>query len=219
MEDFHLNCQKPENHEDTNNSQYMLAHFVCKWLGTRQAPIAQQKLVEKHFAPKNEPIEIIETKVKTKDVKLGEGFEADPDWLKYVVFKVKNKSDRAITFLQIDLDFPETKLTAGAIMMHQLFFGQRSDFKFTLNNPPLYVKPNETIEISLEKEYDKIKALIEIKESSVENINKLTIRTSEIVFEGGTLYAGGMFFRRNPDPDSPQKWLRIPETQGALKSN
>ncbi len=196
----------------------LLTLYVSGWTHG-SAQIAQQKAVLKHFTPSNEPIDVTQIRVKAKAVKLGKEFDDGPDWLKHVTFRIKNKSDKVITFLQIDLDFPETEAVAGAIMMRQLFFGQRPDFKSTLRNPPLYLQPNETMEVSLEKEYGDIKALIELKYPSVENINKLTIRTSDIVFEDGTLYAGGMFFRRNPDPDSPQKWLRIPETQGALKSN
>ena len=187
----------------------LLTLYVSGWShGKRQ--IAQQKVVEKHFAPKNEPIEIIEPKVKTKDVKLGAGFEDESDWLKHVTFKVRNRSDKAITFLQINLDFPETKAT-GNIMMRQLFFGQRPDFKFTLDNPPLYLKPNEMMEISLASEYDNIKKLIELRQPPIENINKLTIRTDEIVFEDGTLYTGGAIFKRNPDSTSPRKWILVTE--------
>jgi hypothetical protein len=186
----------------------------------RQVAPQKEKAVLRHPGPKNEPIEITEIRAKTKAVKLGEVFEDESDWLKHLTYKVKNRSDKAITFLQIDLDFPETEATAGAIMMHQLFFGQRSDFRSTLNNQPLYIKPNETIEISLERAYDDIKTLIELRHPTVGVINKLTIRTSDVMFEDGALYASGMFYRRNPDPNSPQKWMPIDTyTQGLPKIN
>ena len=198
----------------------LLALSVSGWTYV-QPRVGQQKekVVLKHSAPANEPIEITETRVKTKAVKLGEAFETESDWLKNVTFKIKNRSDKAITFLQIDLDFPETKAAAGAIMMHQLFLGQRPDFKSTLKNQPFYLKPNETIEISLEPEFAEIKTLIELKEPSIEGINKLVIRTSDMMFEDGTLYAGGFFYRRNPDSNSPQKWVQIVDAQGAARDN
>ena len=177
----------------------------------------QEKVVVKHSAPLNEPIEIIETSVKAKAITLGVGFEAESDWLKYVTFKVKNRGDKAITFLQIDFDFPETKAVAGAMMMHQLLLGQRPDFKSTLKNPPLFIKPGETIEISLEAEHRNIKRLIEPKLPSVENINQLVIRTGEMTFEDGTLYSGGFLLRRNPDTSNWQKWLRIGDARVTWK--
>ncbi len=173
-----------------------------------------KKVVEKHFALQTDPIEVIQPKIKTKAVKLGEAFEGESDWLEYVIFKVKNKSDKPITFFQIDLDFPETKAT-GSIMMHQIFAGQRPDFKSTLNNPPLYLKPGETMEISLKSEYNDIKKHIEMRHPSVENINKLVVRTGDVVFEDGTLYSVGSFFKRNPDPNNPRKWVKVTEEQAA----
>ena len=200
-----------------------LCFFVLYGSGWTHAKsrIAQQneKTVSKHPAPRNEPLEIIDIRTQTKTVKLGEGFEDESDWLKHLTFKVKNKSDKAITFLQIDLDFPETEKTAGAIMMHQIFLGQRPDVKSTLRKPPLYIKPNETIEISLEPIYGDIKTLIELKHPSVEVINKLTIRTGDIMFEDATLYSGGLLHRRNPDPNSPRKWVEIDVDQPAPQSN
>lgn len=199
----------------------LLTLYVGGWSYSKsRTPRSQgnEKIVEKHFAPKNEPIEITEPKIKAKTIKLGEKFEDESDWLKYLTFKVKNRSDKPITFLQIDLDFPETK-TTGSIMMHQLFIGQRPDFRSTLNNPPLYLKPNETIEISLEPEYSAIKRLIELRQPSVENINKLIIRTSEVMFEDSTLYSGGGIFKRNPDATSPQKWILVTDEYGRRRDN
>lgn len=181
--------------------------------------LQQEKVVVKHAAPPNEPIEIIEPSVRTKAIKLGEGFEAEPEWLRYITFKVKNRSDKTITFLQIDLDFPETKESAGAIMMHQLFFGQRPDFKSTINRPALHLKPDEAMEISLEQVYDQIKTLIELKHPSIDVINKLVIRTNDMMFEDETLFSGGYYYRRNPDPSDRKKWIQIVEAQGAAGNN
>lgn len=94
-------------------------------------------------------------------------------------------------------------------MTRQLFFGQRPDFTWTLNNPILYLAPNEMKEISLEPEYRGIKKLIELRQLPIEKIKKVVIRTSETMFEDGTLYSGGFIYRRNPDPNSGKKWLKI----------
>lgn len=199
----------------------LLTIYVGGWSYSKSRilrPQDNKKVVEKHFAPNNEPIEIIEPKIKAKAVKLGEAFEDGSDWLKHNTFKVKNRSNKPITFLQIDLDFPETKAT-GSIMRHSLFIGRRPDFKSTLNNPPLYLKPSEALEISLEPEYSAIKRLIELRQPPVENINKLVIRTSEVMFEDGTLYFGGSIFKRNPDPNSPHKWVLITDEYGRRRDH
>jgi hypothetical protein len=196
----------------------LLTIFVSGWSYSEPSSQDNRKVVEKHWAPENEPTDITEPRIKARGIKLGETFEDESDWLKHLTFKVKNRSDRPITFFQIDLDFPETKAT-GNIMMHQLFIGRRSDFTSTRNNPPLYLKPNEAIEISLEPEYNAIKRLIELRGLPVESINKLGIRTSEAMFEDETLYHGGAIFKRNPDLNSPRKWLPISDGFGRPLNN
>ncbi len=104
-------------------------------------------------------------------------------------------------------------------MMHQLLVGQRPDFKSTLSNPSLYLKPDEAIEISLKPEFNSIKKLIEMRYPSVENINKLVVVTGDVVFEDGTLYSGGSIFRRNPDPNNPRKWVRVADEQVTPQNN
>lgn len=200
---------------------FVLTLYVSGWSYNNSKVSRMQdnkKVVEKHFALQTDPIEVIQPKIKTKAVKLGEAFEGESDWLEYTTFKIKNKSDRPITFFHIELDFPETKAT-GSIMMHQLLVGQRPDFKSSLNNPSLYLKPGETIEISLKSEHNEIKRLIEIKYPSVENINKLVVRTGDVMFEDGTLYSVGSFFKPNSDPNSPRKWVRVTEEQAAPHKN
>lgn len=207
----------------------LLTLYVSGWSSTKLRTLRSQdnkKVVEKHFAPKNEPIEITGPKIKAKDIKLGEKFEDESDWLKHLTFKIKNRSDKPITFFHIDLDFPETKAT-GSIVMHQLLIGQRPDFKSTLNKPPLYLKPNEEIEVSLEPEHDaikrltelSIKRLIELGQQPIENINRLVIRLGDVTFEDGTVFHNGNIFRRNPDPSNPNKWIKITDTQGTPQNN
>lgn len=194
--------------------------FVVGWLPPKpQISPQKEKSVLKSRGPANEPVEIVETKVRTKAAKLGEGFEDEDDWLRYVTIKIKNKSEKAITFLHIDFDFPETKAIMGGTLVHQILLGKREDFELTLRQPSLYLKPNETIDISLDKEFNAIKEAIEFKHPSIGSINQVVIRIGDIVFDDGILFSGGMLFRRNTDPDSPRKWVRIPDPQEQPHSN
>lgn len=187
--------------------------FLGSWSSGKPRTLDQKskgKVVSRHFALKNEPIEIAKVTVKAKDIRLDEDFEEEADWLKYLVFHVKNKSDKAIIFMQIDLDFPDTRKETGAIGVRQLLFGQRPDFASTFSNPILYLPPNEMTKISLEPEYGAIKKLIAQGQQPIENIKKVVIRTGEALFEDGTRYSGGYLYTRNPDPNSTKKWIRIP---------
>lgn len=190
---------------------FILSLYVTGWSSSKfrsLQPQANKKRVERHFAPKNVPIEIIEPKAKGKAITLGEDFEGESDWLRHLTFKVKNKSNKPITFFHLDLDLPETQAT-GPVMMHQLFFGQRSDFTATLSNRPLRLEPNGEIEVPLDSEFNSIKKLVEHRQGPVENISKLVIRIGEVMFEDGTLYSGGGIFKPNSDASSPHKWLKV----------
>ena len=199
----------------------LLTLYVSGWSSSGFRAVRSQdngKAVLKHFAPKNEPVEVTELKIKDRAIGLGETFKGDIEWLKDLAFKVKNKSNKPITFLQIDLDFPETKAT-GSIMMHQLFIGQSPDITRTRTNSPLHLKPNESLSISLVPEYSGIKKLIELRQPSVENINKVVIRLGEVMFEDETRYSGGSIFKRNSDSSSPRKWVLVPDTEAIPHKN
>lgn len=168
-----------------------------------------KRKVEKRHGALTEPIEIIEPSVKGVAITLGKEFDGQSDWIKNLRFKIRNKYTKAITFLGLDLDFPET-IATGPIMMHQLFIGQRVDLKFTQNHAPLSLQPNGEVEIRLEPEFQSIKLSIESRQGPVQNINNVVIRVREVMFEDGTLYTpGGNFWRPNPDPNSPHKWILI----------
>lgn len=199
----------------------VLTLYVSGWSSGKIKTSALQnheKSITKPFNRKNEPIELTDLKVRDKSINLNQAFNDEIDWLKNFSFKIKNKSNKAITYVQLDIDFPETKAT-GNIMMHQIFLGQREDFKFTLDNPPLYLQPNGSTDISLASRHDAIKRFIETRKSPIENINKIVIRVGEVMFEDGTLYTGGGLFRRNPDSNSSEKWIQIPNEQATPQSN
>ena len=199
----------------------LLTVYVGGWAsGGARGPRPQKagKSVLKHFAPKHEPIEVTELKIKDKAFKLGEVIKDDPNWLEYLAFEVKNKSDKPITLLQINLDFPETKAT-GSIMMHQLFIGRDPDFRSTHNNQPLSLKPNESVTVYVGPEYADIKRLIELRQPPVENISEIVIRLGEVRFEDGTRYSGGRVFKRNPDENNPREWVPATGAEATYQNN
>lgn len=154
------------------------------------------------------PVELIEIKVKEKAVLLKQDFEGEVYWLKDLKFKIKNRSEKPVTWIGINLIFPETRAT-GLVMLHQLFIGQRSDMPSTLtSNPPLDLKPGEEKEISLEPEFDQIRRLIKLR-GRVEDINDVELTIDEVMFADDTLYSGSNMWRRNPDTSSARKWLKI----------
>src|SRR5438552_6787049 len=150
----------------------------------RQLGPQNKKRVEKHKTFLKLPVELFEAKIGDRPVVLGEQFDGDTDWLKGLRIKVRNKSDKTITWIGINLVFPETRAT-GPVMLDQLFIGRRSDMRS--KNPPLDLKPGEELEVSLESHFDSIKHLIESR-GRLENVNDVDISVDEVMFADGTLY-------------------------------
>jgi hypothetical protein len=57
-----------------------------------------------------DPLEITEIKVKGSERRAGEGFVEDGEWLNDTAFKLTNTYSKSITYLQLDVNFPEVTL-------------------------------------------------------------------------------------------------------------
>jgi len=110
----------------------------------------------------------------------------------------------------VNLFFPEITWH-GRAALHQIFFGVEPEKKFP--RPELRLAPNESLEIPLAARFDDIKILVKMSESgfAIENVSKLEVEFHAALFDDETLFETGETFRRNPDPNDPQKWIRIKE--------
>lgn len=200
---------------------FILTLFVTGWSSSKFRSLQQdnkKKVEKRHSALKDVPIEIIEPKVKGRAIALGEDFDGDSDWLSHLTFRIRNKSNKPVTFVQLDLDFPET-IATGPIMMHRLLIGRRTDLSSTQSNATLHMEPNNEIEISLEPEFKSIKRLIEARQGPMDKINNVMIRIGDVMFEDGTIYSGGGIFKPNPDPTSSQKWILLTDEPRKPRGN
>jgi hypothetical protein len=165
-----------------------------------------------------DPLEITEIKVKGKALKVAEKFVEDGEWLNEATFKLKNTYSKPITYIQINVDFPEIERREnGAILEHQIYFGRHPIYKSD-ERPEIRILPGDSIEVSLASEYERIKRMIELAKRTPEQmkrpisyISKTVIGINEVAFDDGTLYSGGRMHVRNPDPDGRQKWIPIKE--------
>jgi hypothetical protein len=135
-------------------------------------------------------------------------FDADGDWLKDLTIKIKNTSGKTITWMLLNLHFPEVTKD-GATALHQIFLGVDPDAPFP--RPELSLLPNQTLEISLNVIYDDIKRLVNVIGSGtpVESVSKLEVEFHAALFDDETRFETGTMYRRNSTPGDPQKWIKI----------
>jgi hypothetical protein len=195
----------------------VLSLYVVGWSSGQSRARGRQgngRVVTKKEVIKNEPIELADIRTQRQTVRAGEAFEEGEEWLKHLGFKLTNKWDKAITYIVLNVDFPETEKT-GSMMMYSLYLGQQPDVAATLTNPPLRLEPTESLEVSLAPEYEQLKKFIESRQAPLGDISEISIWLDQVMFEDGTIYAGGSIFQRNPDPDSPRKWVPLADKQQA----
>lgn len=165
-----------------------------------------EKSLTKTESYDNEPLRIVEVKAANKSVKLGEKFEGDDDWIKNASIRVKNVSDKAIIYIEIDFNFPETK-TSGNEMSYRLKLGHRPGAHDP--NPPLQLKTGDETVLSLDGErYDQLVRFLE-QRHPMSGIRKAIIRIGFVVFADGTGWSGGLFHRR--DPNNPNRYIPVTE--------
>jgi hypothetical protein len=165
---------------------------------------AGQKVIEKALT-RNEVVQISEIRVAQRAVEAGRGFEADDEWLNAVMLKVKNISNKPIVFLNVTVDFPETK-GSGSVMSYPIMFGLLPGSKLPQRNDPIFILPGDSLEIPLQQHYAKIKSFIE-QRRLIKEIRKAEIAIGFVVFADKTGWTAGNFLRQ--DPNNPDHYINI----------
>jgi hypothetical protein len=175
------------------------ASLLTGWFLSAYLTAAQGrgKIIDKAFTRSAAVVEISEVRVSQKQVQLGKSFDEDDEWLNKVALKVKNISRKPIVYLQINLNFPETRGPAS-MMSYPLVFGQMPGSKFPQRKDPMFMLPGDTIEIPLDKEYTRIKSFIEHRQP-ITNICKTELEIGFVVFADKTAWAAGDFLRQDPN--------------------
>lgn len=150
-------------------------------------------------------LKFTEIKVGQQNQKFDESFNADPDWVKNLSFKLESISNKPIVFLQVNVNFPETR-SSGNLMSYGLTFGQRPGIKLNQQNNVMLLKAGETLEVNLDKEKDKIYKFVNERQP-IESIQKVELEIGFIIFEDKTAWTAGGFLRQ--DPDNPRKYNPI----------
>jgi hypothetical protein len=151
----------------------------------------------------------------------GKPFQAGDDWMKNLVFVVKNSSNKKVTAMNFTLIFPDTGagtpsdpgivagMSVGRLPENALY-NPRTGQKRTgvpEYNANFSLLPNQEFRFAVAPYYDEIKAAIETKQP-ISTITICQVGFEIYYFADGTRLDGGGDFAE-PDPNRPGAWLRI----------
>jgi hypothetical protein len=168
----------------------------------------QERLI-KQKSWKNEPVKISKLKIKGKGFAMGQKFLEEDDWLKNLTISVKNVSGKNITFLSLTLDFPKPEDSTEVPAAFSIEYGRNPLFPANVVWPDS-LKPiadGETKDLTLsDTEYSTLRDLLS-ETNYPASIKRMDIILGDIVFDDGTKWSGGAWFRR--DSNDPTRWKDV----------
>jgi hypothetical protein len=133
------------------------------------------------------------------------------DWLENLEFTAWNRTTKTITYIHLELQFPDTAVSGPMMVYNPLergipptATGHRSS-----HDEPLLLRPNEKLTFTLSaKELEPIKRFLALRKHTLIDINRVHIQVVYIIFENGIKWTlGGTYYR--PNPNFPHGYERI----------
>jgi hypothetical protein len=134
-------------------------------------------------------------------------FEAGDDWLQKMSIFVRNRTNKTIVYVNVDLGFPEAgNGVTEPYAMYMVLLGQIPDVdaiqiyghQFAYTERPLSFGPGQTLDIRVGDYIDAIRAVVE-KVMPLNMITKCAITLQTVYFKDGTVWNPGQGFGV-PDP-------------------
>lgn len=154
----------------------------------------------------NEPIKIDRLFRGDQPVGVDERFSADSDWLKGLKVRIKNNSGKDISYISLDLEFPET-LATGNVMIFSFSYGPQpirkaEQYETIKGQKPVPAGGN--VEMVLDDSmFGQLKKFLESRQA-LDSLARVKIRISMIYFTDDTAWGTGSFLTR--DPNDPRRW-------------
>lgn len=168
----------------------------------------------------NEPFELSNLSVKNVEIGLHQKFDAfslvengggqAEDWLENLKFTIKNKSGKQMTYINLDLVFPETEIIGGRILYDiNLGLPPKAILGNTkMDGTPLTINPNDVFIFTLsDRQLKVIKQGLSLKGFQLANLTKVIIVIDYIIFDDGMKWQQGLWYKQNPDGSN--KYLRV----------
>ena len=158
---------------------------------------------------RNTVVELEQITIANKEIKDKEAFSGGDDWLETLQFRVRNVSTKPITYLELNINFPETRSETSAMSSYVLRFGHKTPNQSLQKNLPLYIPVAATFDIRCSETYSSIKQFVEARKA-MKNITQAELEVGWVMFEDKTAWAAGNFYK--PDPTNPNRYINVGDT-------
>lgn len=161
-----------------SQTQNKLVEWTPRPIGTNKESVAQGIKLFQLI----EDIEIEDVAVAAGSITIGQPFPADDDWLRDIVVRVRNVSDRRFTAIQMTLILPEMNHSSPDVVY---CYGCAPSEKLKR------VSPGETVELKMLDGgfYDWVKS--RAAEKGISQISKAQIRDMFVTLPDGTHWLSG----------------------------
>ena len=166
-----------------------------------------KKKIEQFKGTHSEPVELIEIRNKDdKPLALSKQFAGEDEWLKGLEFKVKNVFTKDIIYIELYLDFPETR-TTGNMMSYPLHFG-KLPLTNEIEDVPV-LKPDEETKVKVDEQiYSRLSQFLGMRHS-VASLTLLRVGIGLVVFSDHTGWQAGNYYVQ--DPANPRHFINVGE--------
>jgi hypothetical protein len=142
-----------------------------------------------------EVLELTNVTVAGRSIVIGQPFSAQEEWVKNLVFKMKNVSGKSIVGARIHFGLPETK-TENNMLGFSFEYGKGLSTGIASDEQKI-IKPGEEFELKFnEAQYQRHKKFFS-ERSSLNNFNKLLIGITTVKFEDDLIWATRCLYSSN----------------------
>jgi hypothetical protein len=183
------------------------AFFPLAMSGTSLSTQQPDRIIELKSA-RNQPVKIVGMKNKRAALRIGAEFKDDEDWLRGFTIKITNTYYKPIRFVDIDLVFPRAKDEMAPPAADSLTYGRDPSSPFdAVSSESKLILPGQSAELTITDAQHHGLRLFLKSQKYPESIVRISLRLHAVLFEDGTKWVAGKFFRR--DEKDPNRWVPI----------
>lgn len=175
------------------------------------APEHQERLLHRLRieGPEVEPLVITDIKVNGQSISFDKKFGADDDWMKSLVFSVKNRSDRLILFASLWLRFTTPEGSSQKRSIAHMHYGNDELVarKPTSQERLIGIAASETVDIHFTPEEAEDLPIFLSATGQSPNVEKAGLEIGEVLFEDDTMWNRGVLHKR--DKEQLSTWTMV----------